>query len=214
MISDNPRMKSNALVIVVLAAALIAGFFTARALVAPPDGPPQTDAIVLAQPRDPGAFALVDHHGEPFTPASVRGGWTLWFFGFTHCPDVCPMTLSTLNHMDRMLADTTVRPQVVMVSVDPARDTPEKLAEYVPYFNERFVGVTGSPGEIRQLTERLGILVRYAAQQGDDYTVDHGAALMLSGPDGVVRAVFQSPHEPQALANELLALIPWFERQS
>jgi protein SCO1 len=212
MISDNSRMKFKVLVAFVMLAALAAGFWLAleqRGRVPPM---PETSAIVLVQPRDPGDFLLVDHHGEPFTPQRVHGGWTLWFFGFTHCPDVCPMTLATLNMVDRVLAEAdALRPHVLMVSVDPARDTPEALAGYVPFFNDAFLGVTGDAGQIRELTDRLGILVRYVARDDGDYTVDHGAGLLLSDPRGVVRAVFQSPHEPDVLARDLAVLIPWFE---
>lgn len=176
--------------------------------------PPETGAIVLQAPRDPGAFQLVDHRGEAFTPAQLNGRWTLWFFGFTNCPDVCPMTLVTLDLVDTALTEAGAdRPQVVMMSVDPTRDTPERLAEYVPYFNDGFIGVTGTMGEVRQLTERLGIIVQYTAGEGDDYTVDHSSQLMLMGPDGLVYAVLPSPHEPGALARDLSLLLPWLERQ-
>ncbi|MCA1799265.1 MAG: SCO family protein [Xanthomonadaceae bacterium] len=207
-------MKFKLLLAAVMVAALAAGFWFAQQQRAGAVAEPDTDAVILVQPRDPGTFRLVDHRGDAFTPAEVTGQWTLWFFGFTHCPDVCPMTLTTLNLVDRALADAgAVRPQVVMVSVDPARDSPEKLAEYVPYFNEAFVGVTGDAGQIRELTERVGILVRYIAQDDDAYTVDHGAALLLTGPDGNVRALFQAPHDPHRLARDLAELIPWFERK-
>lgn len=206
-------MKLKLLLVAVMVAALAAGFWFAQMQRGSADRAPETGAVVLVQPRDPGQFRLVDHHGEAFTRTRVAGQWTLWFFGFTHCPDVCPMTLAALNLVDRALADAgATRPQVLMVSVDPARDIPAKLAEYVPFFNEAFVGVTGDAGQIRELTERVGILVRYVAQEGDGYTVDHGASLLLTGPDGNVRAVFQAPHEPGALARDLSVLIPWLEK--
>lgn len=202
-------MPFRLIVIAVAVAALGAGFLVARGQ---PAVAPETDAIVLDAPRDPGPFQLVDHHGAPFDRARLQDGWTLWFFGFTHCPDVCPMTLATLNQVDRKLAEAgAARPRVVMLSVDPARDTPEKLATYVPFFNPAFVGLTGSAGEIHQLTERLGIIVRYVPLKGDDYTVDHSASLLLTGPDGLVRAVFTAPHEPARLAQDLAVLIPWLE---
>jgi protein SCO1 len=201
-------MAFRILAVVVLVAALVAGFWFGDRI--RDREPPQTGAIILTEPRDPGAFQLTDHRGQPFSPAELANRWTLWFFGFTHCPDVCPMTLHTLDLVDGILAtEGGVRPEVLMVSVDPARDTPERLAEYIPYFNESFTGVTGTAGTIRELTERLGIIVQYVAQEGDDYTVDHSAQLLLTGPDGMVYAVFPSPHEPGALAHDLQRLIPW-----
>ena len=196
----------------VVVAALAGGFWAAHAL--RDTTPPETDAAVLEVPRDPGAFALVDHHGRPFGPAQLRDRWTLWFFGFTHCPDVCPTTLTMLSGVDRVLAEAgAARPEVIMVSVDPARDTPEALAAYVPFFNDAFTGVTGDQGEVLQLAERLGIIVRFLARENGDYTVEHGASLLLTGPDGLVRAVFTAPHDPDALARDLAVLIPWLEKQ-
>lgn len=204
-------MHFRLIVIAVAVVALGAGFLVARGW---PEPAPEVDAIVLDTPRDPGEFQLVDHTGAPFDRARLADGWTLWFFGFTHCPDVCPMTLSLLNQVDRKLADAgATRPTVVMLSVDPARDTPEQLAAYVPFFNPAFLGLTGSAGEIHQLAERLGIIVRYQPLEGDNYTVDHSASLLLTGPNGLVRAVFTAPHEPAQLAQDLAALIPWLERQ-
>lgn len=206
-------MRFRIIIGVVVIAALAGGFWLGQARHGSAT-PPETGAILLQTPRDPGAFELVDHRGASFRPAQLADGWTLWFFGFTNCPDVCPMTLVTLDLVDSALAAAgATRPQVLMMSVDPARDTPERLAEYVPYFNPGFVGVTGSMAEVRQLTERLGIIVQYTAGEGDDYTVDHSSQLMLTGPDGLVHAVFPSPHEPDALARDLAVLLPWLERQ-
>ena len=91
---------------------------------------------IFDTPRDPGAFTLLDHRGAPFTKESLKGDWTLLFFGFTHCPDICPTTMSFLAKLKKELETTEAADtQVVMVTVDPARDTPEVLAAYVPYFD-------------------------------------------------------------------------------
>ena len=107
-------------------------------------------------PRDVGNFSLIDHAGAPFTADRLEGHWTLLFFGFTHCPDICPTTLSDLAELKQQLqgteADETV---VVMLSVDPARDTPERLSQYVPYFHSDFLGVTGAFESILSVTQRL-----------------------------------------------------------
>lgn len=208
-------MKFRLVLVLVVVLALGAGFWFGQVQRANDHVPPDTGAIVLSAPRDPGAFELVSHTGAPFRPADLQGRWTLWFFGFTHCPDVCPMTLTALNQTDQLLAEAgAARPDILMVSVDPARDTPELLAAYVPFFNPAFTGVTGDAGQIRILTERLGIIVQYVAMAGDDYTVDHGTSMMLVGPDGMVHAVLPSPHDPQTLARDIAVLIPWLEKNS
>jgi protein SCO1/2 len=102
----------------------------------------------LESPRRIGAFRLTDHRGREFTPESLRGGWSLVFAGFTQCPDACPTTLAMLNAMDERLRANGGAVQVVFLSVDPARDTAERLAGYVGHFNPRFVAVTGVRTEI------------------------------------------------------------------
>ena len=93
-------------------------------------------------PRDPGEFALTNHFGEPFTATSLEGDWTLLFFGFTYCPDVCPTTMSFLAEVkDNLVGTEAASTRVVMVSVDPARDSVDQLAQYVPYFHPEFLGV-------------------------------------------------------------------------
>jgi protein SCO1/2 len=95
-------------------------------------------------PRDPGEFALTNHFGKPFTAESLEGDWTLLFFGFTYCPDVCPTTMSFLAEVkDNLVGTEAASTRVVMVSVDPARDSVDQLAQYVPYFHPEFLGVTG-----------------------------------------------------------------------
>ena len=99
---------------------------------------------LLDTPRELGDFALVDHRDEPFVPARLEGHWSLVFFGFTHCPDICPTTMAFLDRLAGELEGTEAEDTAVfLVSVDPARDTPAQLASYVPYFNPDFTGVTG-----------------------------------------------------------------------
>ena len=101
--------------------------------------------FIFDTPRALGDFSLVDHNAEPFTQTALIGHWTLVFFGFTHCPDICPTTMAELAELKAQLADTEARDaRVAMVSVDPARDTPERLAEYVPYFHPDFWALRGS----------------------------------------------------------------------
>lgn len=156
-------------------------------------------AFVFEQPRLIGEFQLVDHDGEAFTLADLKGQWTIAFFGFTHCPDICPTTLVTLNRMmDSLDESVRERTQVIMVSVDPARDTPEHLAEYMSYFNSEFTGVTGEFLEIMRLTRQLGVAFNKVALD-DDYTVDHTSNLALINPEGQYQAFYRPPFEAARL---------------
>ncbi len=149
---------------------------------------------VLETPRNFGEVNLVDHHGEAFTNERLKGKWTLIFFGFTYCPDVCPTTMSFLNELMGQLEGTEVEDtEVVMVSVDPARDTVEQLAGYVPYFNPRFTGVTGDFLDIHRFATALNTPFRKVAGQGEDYQVDHSANVVLINPRGDYHGFFKAP---------------------
>lgn len=149
---------------------------------------------VLETPRNFGEVNLVDHRGEAFTNDSLKGKWTLIFFGFTHCPDVCPTTMSFLNDLIGQLEGTEVEDtEVVMLSVDPARDTVEQLASYVPYFNPDFTGVTGQFLDIHRFASALNTPFRKVPGQGEDYQVDHSANVVLINPRGDYHGFFKAP---------------------
>ncbi len=116
-------------------------------------------ATVLPEAKALPEFSLEDHRGNTFTNEDLKGQWSFVFFGYTHCPDVCPTTLSLLNQVDQALKKEPGidSPETVFISVDPGRDTVEQLAEYVPYFNAEFTGVTGSLENLQVLTKSLGI---------------------------------------------------------
>lgn len=152
-------------------------------------------AIVFDKPRIFSDFELVDHRGEVFNLARMKDIWTIVFFGFSHCPDICPTTLAILNDTYSKLKDSEKeRLQVVMISLDPQRDTVEKLAEYVPYFNQQFTGVTGNQRAIRLLAAELNVAHNPVPLDGDDYTIDHSTHLILINPMGHYHGFFKAPH--------------------
>ena len=150
--------------------------------------------FVFDTPRDPGEFELLDHMGKPFSRAQLLGRWTLVFFGFTHCPDICPTTMVELADLKSQLANTEAEAtQVVMVSVDPARDTPERLSEYVPYFHPEFLGVTGDFTAILSFAQRLNAPFRKLSEPDGDYQMEHTANVVLMNPRGDYHGFFRAP---------------------
>lgn len=152
-------------------------------------------AFMFETPRDFGSVSLLDHHGDAFTEKNMEGVWTLVFFGFTYCPDICPTTMAELNRFMQKLdglpeQDDT---RVVMVSVDPARDTVEQLARYVPFFNPDFVGVTGEFMELHKFATALNTPFRKVPGQGADYLIDHSANVVLINPMGDYHGFFKAP---------------------
>ncbi len=149
---------------------------------------------LLQTPRNFGELNLVDHHGEPFTRDRFVDRWTLVFFGFTYCPDICPTTMAFLNQFMAELEGTEVEDtEVVMVSVDPARDTVEQLATYVPYFNPEFTGVTGEFLDLHRFATALNTPFRKVPGQDENYLVDHSANVVLINPRGDYHGFFKSP---------------------
>jgi protein SCO1/2 len=198
------RTQSIALAAVVAIVAVTSGILSARWLLEhhAQAQPAVATATLLVPPRPLPPFALVDQDDQPFGAERLRGGWSFVFFGFTRCPDVCPVTLSALAETRKLLADLPEpsRPRVVMISVDPECDTPARLATYVKAFDPAFVGATGTKPAIDELAQRMGVLVATRPLEGDNYTVDHSTSVFLVGPDGALRALFSAPHEPEKIA--------------
>jgi protein SCO1/2 len=171
-------------------------------------------ATVLPKPVEIAPFLLTDHKGQAFTKETLKGRWTLLFFGYTSCPDVCPATLAVITQASRLLEEPSsqVRPRVVFVSVDPERDTPQRLAEYVAYFSPDFIGATGSEAQLQALTRPLGIayLRSSLTAPGGGYLVDHSATILMLDPQGRLRALTSPPHDPAAIARDFRRIVARF----
>ena len=166
-------------------------------------------AAVYDTPRPLPDFRLTDEAGREVTARTLRGRWTFLFFGYTHCPDVCPATLAQLAEVGRALTDLPgpAQPAVYLVSVDPARDTAESLATYVHYFNPGFHALAGAPAAVEAFTRALGIAVIVRRDGGAEYTVDHTAAILLVDPNGAVAAVFPAPHVVATIAADYRLIV-------
>ena len=212
------RIRSIALGVAVAIVALAAGILLSRALLSHQSRstpPALASGTLLTPPRPLPSMAFIDHEGDKFDATRLHGHWTLLFFGFTSCPDVCPMTLGMLAQVEKRLADLPVekRPRVVLISVDPERDTPEQLAEYVQFFSPSFVGVTAAPSEIDEFTRGMGVpVVRTPTGEGG-YSVDHSAAIFAINPSGELTALFSPPHSIDALTADLRRLTAAEQRQ-
>lgn len=168
--------------------------------------------IVLPEPRVIADFRLLDHHSQPFSLADLRGHWSLIFFGFTHCPDVCPGTLYDLQRvneaLEQQLGATKPRPQILFISVDPERDSPAKLEQYLAYFDPGFIGIKGDHAQLLPLTRQLGIAYRIEEHEpgAAQYGVDHSASILLTDPEGQLYGVFPAPHDAEKISADLLAV--------
>ena len=190
--------------------AAFAGVYVARMLNQP--AVPSLEAgTSLPQARVLPEFSLVDTHGTAASPAALRGHPTLVFFGFTHCPDVCPTTLALLADVQKRAAqqDPAVPGiQVALISVDPERDTPEQLGSYIASFRGDFIGLTGSASEIVKATRAFGVAAARVDLGGGNYTMDHSAAVFALDSQARIVAVFTPPLSAAALARDLARLAP------
>lgn len=148
----------------------------------------EANLLLLPRERAMPALQLVDQDGQAFDTRDLRGRWHLLFLGFTACPDVCPTTLSDLRRLlGRLQPEVRERVQVVLVSVDPARDTPERLKQYLAYYRSGFKGLTGELSELTKLSKALGLPFVPANETGGDYSVSHSGNIALVAPDGGLR---------------------------
>ncbi|MBT8086261.1 MAG: SCO family protein [Woeseia sp.] len=163
------------------------------------------NATQLPEPLEIKAFELTDERGSSLTQDDLLDRWTLVFFGFTRCPDICPVTLQQLLTARVTLQKQGVVqvPDILFVSVDPARDTVEALASYVDSFNGELRGARAELPALRQFTGNLGIFFEQGPGPAERYQVNHSAAVLLINPRGALHAIFSAPQNVQALVHDL-----------
>ncbi len=168
----------------------------------------QAGIILLPQSRGLPSLQMADQHGRPVALDQLKGTWSLVFFGYTYCPDICPTTLAQLRQIKRQLPQRTVdRLRIVLVSVDPARDTTAQLKQYLAYFDKDFLGVRGSIEDTRTLSNALSIPFVPADTRTPGYTVDHSGNLAIIGPDGRQRGFVRAPFDTDKLVARLPGLV-------
>ena len=167
-------------------------------------------ATLLPEARQLQGFTLTDHTGSKFSNDRLRNYWTFFSFGYTHCPDVCPTTLNTLKKMNQQLKSrgVTTPYQIVFVSIDPDRDSLQRLSEYLGYFDQTFIGATAHGDSLSSFTRSLGIIYQKVntPQSGLSYIMDHSAAIVLVNPEGQYHALFGSPHDANMMTEDVIAI--------
>ncbi len=161
------------------------------------------DRFFWPDPKQIDAFTTVNHTGQEFNLNNLKGKWSFLFFGYTYCPDICPITMAVMNELHSRLANddegiTDI--QTVFVTVDPDRDTTERLAEYMGYFNRDFIGLGGTPEQINSLASQIGIVYLYGSPGEDgDYLVDHSSSVFLLDPEARLVSIFSAPQDIETL---------------
>ena len=197
----------NLILAIALGATMAAGIWAAMNLQRTTAQP--TTATVLPAGPAIAAFSLLDHDAQAIDESVFKGQWDLVFFGFTNCPDICPITLQILTAAKRQLSENgqTPLPRIVFVSVDPERDTADKMADYINAFGDGNLGITGDIGELRKLTSGIGIYFEKHDGDGESYTVDHSAVVIVVDPDGRFHSLFGAPHAIENFVHDLPLLM-------
>ena len=167
------------------------------------------DGLLWPDPPALRPFQLVDHDRQTVDLERLRGRWSLMFFGFTHCPDVCPTALAALASAQEELRESTLygaNGQVIFVSVDPERDSPAALGQYVRHFSEDFVGATAPEADLKALTAALGVLFMKVAQGDGEYSVDHSAGIFFVSPDLRLVSVLMPPQNAADIVRRFVAV--------
>jgi protein SCO1/2 len=186
-------LKQIRLLLWLLVALAVAGM-AALLIRQPVTKAPIEDAIAIGGP-----FTLTGSNGQPFSSAKLAGKPYAIFFGFTHCPDVCPTALARLARLRRQLGHGDDSFAIVFVTVDPERDGPQEVGRYTALFDTPVIGLTGSPAQIEQVKKQFGVFSQKVELPGNEYSVDHTAATFLFGPDGKFVATI-APDEGDAVA--------------
>jgi len=215
-------MAKNSTLLLIIAAiiAMSAGLWIAQET--------KTNKVSLTPPTIQGAiypteklikpFELVNHLGNEFNNKNLNGHWSIVFVGYTHCPDICPTTLSLMSDVHQELSLQKMDPpQVIFLTIDPERDTPNVMNSYIEYFNTEFTGLTGTLENIEKLTKDLNAVYRKAPGLGgeitaDDYLMDHSSALILINPKGNLQSILTAPHTPGNVIDSILKSRSYYSR--
>lgn len=195
-------------IIVLLAVATGLGMWLGQR-VAGPASPPQYQALLAyGQPRALSAFNLAASDGSQLTPDRLRGRYSLLFFGFTHCPDVCPTALSTIRQIENVLASSpeTNKVNYVFISVDPERDNSTTLHNYAKYFSPHIIAATGSHEDLRSFTREMGVVYSRTEANGE-YSIDHSAHFVVLNRNVEIVGIIRPPQVPNAIAADLRQLM-------
>jgi protein SCO1/2 len=168
--------------------------------------------VVLSPARKIAVPALTKDNEKTFTLDDLTGQWHLLFFGYTHCPDICPATMGVVAQAKKTAEEAhQIFPEVIFISVDPERDTAEMLGKYVRYFDKDFIGVTGNKDLIKALALQMSVVFMATPAKknpaASDYIVDHSSALLLLNPEGKLAAFLNPPHDPKTILKDFQTVV-------
>jgi protein SCO1/2 len=210
----NRTIRSVILVAVMIAAGLGVGLYLGRQYLLTSVPPP--DGMLWPNPKQVEPFRLADQDGKPFDLRRLEGKWSFLYFGYTHCPDVCPLTLTILNQVQTKLVKTTdATVQTIFITVDPSRDTPAVLRRYLHNYNKHFIGLDGTVADIKELSRQFGV-VSSRGEKGPagNYQVNHSASVFLIDPHRRLITIFAPPLDLGAVLARFYNIREFLQRRT
>lgn len=202
--TGNANMKTRTYLLIIAACAIVgtAGAnYAVNYFIAP------TSAPQGSRPAIGGAYTLTNHRGETVTDRTFRGKTQLVFFGFTHCPDICPTALTLVSDLLEQIGSAASQVQPLFITVDPERDTPEVMARYVEAFHPSMVGLTGTPEQVAAAAAAFKVFYRKAPRPDGDYFMEHSGSIYVMAPDGVFRGTLDIHESPDVARDRLLKIL-------
>lgn len=208
--SKSTYIKKTIMILVIISAS-VTGFMASNSYFNKTTEINYQSLLIYPQAKSFSGFKLINQNNKTLTIEDFANNWTLLFFGFTSCPDVCPTTLTELQKIYKLLQTEIPEqmPQILFVSVDPDRDTPEVLKNYINFFNPSFNAATGDTANIIALTSQLGVAYSVEEHVNTEsyYNVDHTAAIFVVSPNKKLHGIFPTPHNESKITADLLQLI-------
>lgn len=173
------------------------------------------EGMFWPNPKQLQDFNTLDQTGKSFGVQQLQDKWSFIFFGYTHCPDVCPVTMSVMAEAYKQLVIEHNNIQIIFVSVDPKRDTTEKMSQYVSYFNEAFIGLAGDAEKVNSLTKQIGVAYYLNnEEQMENYLVDHSASIFLFDPKARLIGKLSAPHESEKIIQQFTKIKTFINAQN
>lgn len=211
----NPLVKTLFIIIMLIAFSAGLGIYSSSYYQNKAKQTVSIPGFLWPNPKQLKAFEAISHNSQVFGFDNLIGHWSFLFFGFTHCPDVCPISLSVLNEVDSILKnkESTIPLQTLFVTVDPERDNTEALKQYIEYYNNDFIALGGSKEQVDSLARQIGVAYGKSQIESESkYLVDHSASIFLIDPQGRFVGVFSSPHEAQSIIKQFESIRDFIEK--
>ena len=212
----NRVLQSSLFVIVCIALGAGVGVYTSKYYQTSPTAKPEIPGLMWPNPKTLMPFSMVTQDNALFGLDQLQGKWSFLFFGFTHCPDICPVTLTVMKDVYAKLQalNAAADVQMIFVSVDPGRDTPEQLKEYAGFFHPDFIGLTGTDEQIAGLAGQIGVIHVIGEETAPgEYQVDHSASVFLVSPAGQLVALFSAPQQTDEMLARYQSIRAFIEKQ-